>query len=179
MNRTEDSSPVAWPLALAAAATLGTLATACMMPFVAVATIAAATMDRPRALAAIVGVWAINQLLGFGLLGYPMTAYAASWGVALGVAGVASLLVARRVLGGTAPTAVRLGLAFGAAFAAYELLLFAFSLVAGGTGTFTPSIVLSILANDAAWLVGMAALHIVLTRAAPRLFGTPAALRLA
>lgn len=179
MDRNDNASPIAWPLALAAAATLGTLATACMMPFVAVATLAAATMDRPRALAAVVGVWAVNQMLGFGLLGYPMTAYAAEWGVALGVAGIAALLVARSVLGGTDPTAAKLVVAFAAAFAAYEGFLFAFAAVAGGTGTFTASIVQRILANDAAWLVGMAALHVVLTRAAAKVFGAPAALRLA
>ena len=65
-----------------------------------------------------------------------------------------------------------------AAFAAYEVLLFAFALVAGGTDTFTPAIVLRILANDAAWLAGLAILYRLLTRAAPRLFGAAPALRL-
>ena len=178
MNRDTTAPTIAWPLALAAAAVLGSMATACMMPFVAVATIAAATMPRRNALIAVVGVWTINQLLGFGLLGYPVTGYAISWGLALGIASVAALVVAQRVLGAPSPTATRLIAAFGIAFGAYEGFLFAFSLVEGGTGTFTPAIVLSILANDAGWLVGLALLHALLSRAAPRVFGAPRALRL-
>lgn len=178
MENETNAGAVAWPIALAAAAVAGSLATACMMPFVAIATLAAATMPRRQALIAVFGAWTANQLLGFGLLGYPMTAYAASWGVALGAAGVAALLVARLITGGGHPTAARVAAAFAVAFASYEALLYAFALVAGGTGTFTASIVLRILANDAAWLVGLAALHAVLTRAAPRTFGPPATQRL-
>jgi hypothetical protein len=179
MRQNRPETTFVWPVALALAAVLGTLATACMMPFVAVATIAAATMDRPRALVSVSGVWAINQLLGFGLLGYPLTTYAVTWGLALGAVSIAAMLVARRVMGGRRLTVAMLGGAFVVSFAAYEGLLLLFSLAAGGTGTFTPAIVLMILANDAVWLVGMAALHATLTRLAPGLFGSPAALRLA
>lgn len=178
MNRDTTAPKIAWPAALAAAAVLGSIATACMMPFVAVATVAAASMPRREALTAVVGVWAVNQLLGFGLLGYPMTSYAITWGLALGAAALAALVVARRVLREAAPTALALTFAFGIAFGTYEGLLFAFSLLEGGTDTFTPPIVLSILANDAAWLLGLATLHALLTRAAPRVFGAPRALRL-
>ena len=178
MDRETTRSTTAWPLTLAAAAVLGSMATACMMPFVAVATIAAASMPRREALTAVTGVWAINQLLGFGLLGYPLTTYAVTWGLALGAAAIAALVVARRFLRASSTTAARLGAAFVVAFAAYEGLLFAFATIEGGTGTFTSTIVLSILVNDAAWLVGLALLHMLLTRAAPRMFGRPQALRL-
>jgi hypothetical protein len=177
MNHEDHSAPVAWPLALAGAAVLGTLATACMMPFVAIATIAAATMTRAQAVMAVLGVWAANQLLGFGWLGYPLDAHALSWGVALGASSVAALFAARHVLGGGRPPLIGLGLAFAAAFAAYEGLLFAFALVVGNTGTFTPAIVLLILGNDAGWLAGLAIMRMLLTRVAPRVFGTVSALR--
>jgi hypothetical protein len=179
MNHEENANPIARPLTLAAAAVLGTLATACMMPFVAIATIAAATMPRAQALTAVIGIWLANQLLGFGLLGYPLTGYAMSWGVALGGASVVALLVARRVLRGPPLSGVRLALAFVAAFVTYEGLLFAFALVAGGAATFTPAIILLILGNDAAWLVGLTLLNVLLARAVPRVFGAMPALRLA
>ncbi|NJR79978.1 hypothetical protein [Sphingomonas corticis] len=179
MNMEDRAAPVAWPLALAGAAVLGTLATACMMPFVAIATIAAATMPRGQAVAAVLGVWSANQLLGFGWLGYPVDAHAIGWGAALGGAAIAAQVVARRVACGGRRALPRLALAFAAAFVAYEGLLFALAIVAGGTGTFTPAIVGQILANDAGWLVGLAALHAILASAAPRVFGRATALRLA
>lgn len=177
MNQENAANTVAWPMVLAAAAVGGTLATACMMPFVAIATLAAATMTRRQAVTAVLGVWAANQLVGFGLLGYPMTLYAAAWGIALGAGGVVALAIARRVLPKSARSAARLVVAFVAAFAAYETFLFGFALVVGGTATFAPAIVLRILANDTAWFVALVALHAVLTRAAPRVFGTAPALR--
>lgn len=165
----------AWPLALATVAIGGTLATACMMPFVGLAVIAAATMARGPAAVTVAGVWAANQLLGFGLLGYPLDGYAIGWGLALGAGSLAAMLVARGVLARAAPDrglagAVPLVIAFAVAFAAYEALLFAFALVQGGTETFAPSIVVQILANDAAWALVLALVHAVLARTAPRLF---------
>ena len=129
-------------------------------------------MTRPRAAVTIFGIWAVNQILGFGLLGYPLDAYAISWGVALGGASLAAMLLAARLLSGRSELGPRLLLVFAAAFGAYEALLFGFALVAGGTQTFTASIVQQILANDGLWFAGLMALHLVLTRAAPRVFGT-------
>lgn len=158
---------VAWPLTLAAATVLGTLATACMMPFVGLAVVAAATMRTPAMLVTIVGAWGVNQLLGFGLLGYPLEGYALAWGVALGAASVAAGLLARAAFarGFTLPRALAV---FAAAFVLDEALLYAFALAVGGTETFTPAIVLRLFANDALWCGVLAALHVVLTRAAPR-----------
>ena len=65
------------------------------------------------------------------------------------------------------------------AFAGYEALLYAFSFVAGGTEAFAWPIVLEILVNDASWFAGLVALPILLTRAAPGLFGRGAPLSLA
>lgn len=170
----------AWPAALGAAAVLGSLAAACMLPFVGLAVVAAATMTRARATATVIAVWLVNQLLGFTLLGYPWTGDAAAWGLALGVGSLAAMTIARAVLGGRRDGGVVQHLvAFAAAFAGYELLLYAFALVAGGTETFAPAIVLQILVNDASWFAGLAALHLALTHAAPRLFGRAPTLRLA
>lgn len=176
---TNARGAVAWPVALAAATVLGSLASACMLPFVALGVATAAAMPRPRAAATLGVVWGINQLLGFTVMGYPRTYDAFAWGVALGLATLAAMFVASRLLGGERRTVMRLIVAFAGAFAAYEVGLFGFALVEGGTGTFTPAIVLLILKNDAMWCVGLLALHVVLTRAAPRLFGPALSPRLA
>src|SRR5687768_6874005 len=132
----------AWPLALAFTTIVGTLLTACMMPFVALALITAATMKPRTAVVAMTGIWLVNQLLGFTLLGFPLVSYAFAWGGALGAASLAAMAVARTVVGWTGElVATRLAAAFVAAFAAYEILLFGFAGLAGGLETFTPGIV--------------------------------------
>lgn len=167
---------IGWQLAIAGTAIAGTLATACMMPFVALATVTAATMPRRQAAGTIVAVWAVNQLLGFTLLGYPTDPRTMAWGGALGVATLGAMLIAAAVLGKRAPTLVRLVVAFAAAFVGYEAGLFGFALVAGGTGAFSAGIIGQILLNDACWCAALVAIHAVLTRAAPRTFGPPLAL---
>ncbi|MDQ2763221.1 MAG: hypothetical protein M3Y22_06920 [Pseudomonadota bacterium] len=170
-TRSSLNGGFAWPFAFAATALFGTLASACMMPFVAIAVATAATMNRRQAIVTILGIWAINQMLGFGLMGFPLTRYALSWGLALGVGSMVAMLVASRILATGPALGVRLPIAFLAAFAVYEGGLFVFALVAGGTGTFTAPIVLSILSNDAMWFTGLVALHLMLARTAPKLFG--------
>ena len=170
----------AWPAAIGAATVLGTLAFACMMPFAALAVLAAATMRPRQAFATIAAIWATNQVLGFAVLGYPQTGYAIGWGLALGVGALFAAVVAQSVLRpGARMVAVPMAVAFMAAFAGYELLLFGFALIAGGTETFAPAIVLRIFTNDAMWFVSLAALHQLLTRTAPGLFGPAPALRFA
>ena len=174
MTRT-DRNPFVWTVTLATTAVLGTLATACMMPFVAVATIAAATMPRNQAVIAVLGAWAANQLLGFGLLGFPSTGFAIAWGIALGAASVAIIPLVRRLADASV---ARLLLAFVVAFAAWEAVLFGFALAVGGTGTFTPAIVLRLFGNEALWFALLGGLHLLLTRSAPRVFGPSPLVRL-
>ena len=161
----------AWTIVLALATVAGTVVTDCMMPFVALATVTAATMSRPRAAATIGAAWMLNQLIGFALLGYPPTPYAIGWGVALGVASLVAMLVVGRVLGARRPVVPLLAPAFLAGFGAYEVGLFGFASIVGGTATFTTPIVLKILLSDVCWLVLLLAAHAVLSRAAPRAFG--------
>jgi hypothetical protein len=163
---------IAWPLTLAAATVAGTLATACMLPFVALAVLAAATLPRSAALVTVAGVWAVNQLLGFGMLGYPLESYALIWGAAIGATALCVALAAGAWLAGRA-TPARATLAFVAGFAGYEALLYLLALVTGGTETFAPAIVARIFANDALWFAGLGAVYLVLSRAAPRLYPAP------
>lgn len=172
-----DPLPLAWPAALAFATIAGTLATACMMPFVGLAVVAAATMRRRAAALTVTAGWGANQLLGFTLLGYPLDGYTLGWGAALGLASMAALAAAMLVVRNLALTRLALGFVF--AFAVFEGLLFAYAGAVGGLETFTPAIVGRIAANDAAWCLGLALFRAALGRAAPRWFGDPPPLRLA
>jgi len=169
----EQGAPRApWPAALAFAAIGGTLASSCMMPFVALAVVTAATMTRARAVATIAGAFIANQFLGFFILGYPWTFYSLSWGLAQGAAALLALGVARSSLRPVPAAAVpRLLLAFLPSFAAYELSLFGFALIAGGTETFTPAIIGLIAVNEGAWLIGLLIVRLIAVRAAPAWFG--------
>ena len=100
------------------------------------------------------------------------------WGVALGAGGLVAMFAGVWITRGGARLA-RLGGAFLAAFAAYEIALFGFACAVGGTDTFTLPIVARLFLNDALWFVALVALHRALAGVAPALFGRPAALRLA
>jgi hypothetical protein len=165
----------AWPAALALASLVGTAISACLMPFVAIAVACAATMRVSRALAVIAGVWAINQTVGFVALGFPHTAFTIGWGLAIGGASLVAFVAAHRLLRGRHRLGPELAIAFLAGFIAYESSLFAFARLAGGTGTFTASIIGQILLNDGCWFAGLILFHQLLTRSAPRLFGAPLA----
>ena len=62
----------AWPAVIAGTAVFGSLIAACMMPLVAVAVMAAATLPRRQGVATVLFAWGINQGLGFTLLGESM-----------------------------------------------------------------------------------------------------------
>lgn len=161
------SNRLYWPVSLGLAVTFGSLAIACMMPFVALAVIAAATLSWRGAAITVAAAWAVNQGLGFVLLGFPVTLYSLAWGGALLAASLSVIAVARLV--GASRDAISIGRltsAFIAGFVGYEALLFAFALFMGGTGTFTPGIILQLAVTETIWFVGLALLH----RAVPHWF---------
>jgi hypothetical protein len=179
MQPSSNADRTAWSLALAVTAVLGTLASACLMPFVAVAVATALTMSRTRAAATVAAIWAVNQIIGFGFLGFPPTAMTIAWGVAIGLASLAATALASHLLAGRKAVEPWILFVFASAFATYECVLLAFGSVTGKVGAFTPDIVLQILANDEIWCAALVALHVALTRAAPRVFGPALSLRLA
>jgi len=150
-----------WPMLLAVAAVGGSWLFACVLPFAAFAAILAATEDRRTALGTMALIWIANQAVGFAALGYPADAHGVLWGVALGVAALAATATASQIVADFTHTArwVRLGLAFAAAFLVYEALLSALGFVTGDTENFGLSLIAQIGAVDAAWLLGLAALH--------------------
>lgn len=155
-----------WAAAIAVATVGGSVAAACLMPFVALATIAAATLPRREALLTLAVAWSTNQAIGFGLLGYPLDAGAIGWGVALGTGALAAYATVRALTGARAALLPLVGAAV-LAFVAYELVLYLYGLAGGGTGAFTPAIIGVLARNEALWLAGLIAAREMVERLAP------------
>jgi hypothetical protein len=142
---------------LIAVCVLASFAFACATPFAAFAVLAAALLPLPAALPVMAAAWIVNQAIGFGALGYPLDANTLLWGFAIGAAALvstaASKLVLRSLPRTGAPAA--LGLAMVAAYAAYELVLFAFTPILGGAGAFTLAIVTRLGLLNLLWFIGL------------------------
>jgi hypothetical protein len=135
-------SPI-WMIILVGAAILFSFAMACGMPFAALGALAALTLaPRDAVLLACLG-WLANQAIGFGFLGYPLDAMTLLWGVALGLSALAAVgaaLFALRAAGRAAP-ALRLLLAFVAAWAGQQATVYAASFVlTSSASAFTPAV---------------------------------------
>ena len=153
-----------WAGVLASSTVLGSLALACIFPFAAIATLLAATLPFRKAMAWMAAAWFANQLVGYLLLGYPQTANSFGHGLAIGITALATLGVARAVftLRGDRSLVSSL-LAFGAAFVAFEALLYIAALYLGGVQNFALSIVWMIAQNDILWFAGLGLLYLALS----------------
>ena len=70
----ETSSAVArglWAMLLIAGSVVLSAKFSCATPFAALATLAALGMKRTEGLVLVLAVWAANQIVGYGFLGYP------------------------------------------------------------------------------------------------------------
>lgn len=152
-----------WAGVLATSSVLGSLALACMFPFAAIATLLAATLSFRKAAAWMGGVWLANQLVGYLILGYPLTSNSFGHGLAIGATAMATLFVAKTVLNMRSDRGLlTLVLTFGAAFVAYEALLLAAAFVLGGVQNFAPAIVWMVAQNDILWFAGLGILYMLL-----------------
>jgi hypothetical protein len=144
---------------LTAACALASFAFACATPFAAFAVIAAATLSLPAALVVVGGTWIVNQAIGFGALHYPLDAGTMLWGAVIGAAAFAATFAAGATLRGLHRSGlpIALGAALLAAYAAYELLLFAATPFLGGAGAFTVGIVGRLGMLNVFWLIGLVA----------------------
>lgn len=152
MNELSKSiAPLALPAVLAATTLSGTVVFACMMPFAAIATIAALAMPARRGLVAVALYWLGNQVLGFGLMGFPWDGPTAAAGLSLLAASLIGFAAARAV----ARAQHNPLLAFVGAFAAFEVSLFAYALAFGDVAMFAPHVVALVGLNDALWFAGL------------------------
>jgi hypothetical protein len=142
---------------LTGACVLASLAFACATPFAAFAALAGAMLPLSAALPVVVAAWIVNQAIGFGALGYPMEMNTLLWGLAIGVAALAATAVSAQAarLGSTAGRIAALGAALVAAYATYEIVLFAFTPVLGDGGAFSPAIVARLGVLNVVWMIGL------------------------
>lgn len=146
--------PGLWSAILAAVTLTGTVVIGCMMPFAAIATIAALALPRRIGLSAVAACWLGNQVIGFGVLGYPWDGPTLTAGLSLLGAGVLAWTVA----GGIARTIGNGGAAFAVfagAFVTYEAALLGYALAFGDAAMFAPHIVGLIALNDGLWFAGL------------------------
>ncbi len=159
---------VLWLVALVGGATLATGVFACATPFSAVAAMAALTLPRRAAVMSVALLWLGNQIIGFGVAGYPLTANAFAWGAALLVAVVVSTLAAAPVRDALREqsTVVRFAAAFAAAFVSFQLVC-ALTSVLFDESQLGLAVVAEIAQINAVWAVGLLAAHAVLGAVAP------------
>lgn len=113
---------------------------ACAIPFAALSTFAALKFRRREALLSLGAVWLINQAVGYGCLNYPRTPESFAWGVALGVATYAALIVAMRIARRLQKTdgLLKTLMTFAVAFATFKAFLFGMSFaIPGGNIAFS------------------------------------------
>ncbi len=140
---------------------------ACATPFAAFAVVASSLLPFTPALLVMAGAWIVNQAIGFGVLGYPLDLNTVFWGCAIGVAALLATAESKLLLHSqrsSSPAA--LGVALFGAYAAYEVVLFAFGLVLV-TGAFNFPIIIRLGILNALWLIGLVAACAVF-----RLFGS-------
>lgn len=148
-----------WIALLVAASVAFTLGFACATPLAAFAALAALTMTRRDALLLIGLVWLTNQSVGFGVLHYPWTADCLAWGVGLGIVALLATLGAEWTAERFNPLGrLASAMAFLAAFAIYEGLLFLTSIIVqSGVEDYTAAIVGRIFAINAVAFIGLLA----------------------
>jgi hypothetical protein len=151
-----------WLGLLVGASVVFSLGLACAAPLAAFAAAGALSLSRRDALLLILLVWLANQLVGFTVLHYPLTASTFAWGVVLGAVAVLATLagqwIADRLVGGR--RAVVAMATFLIAFVVYEAALFTVSAtLLGGTEIYTAPIQGRIFAINAAAFVGLLVLN--------------------
>jgi len=172
----ENRHEAVWTGILAGVSVVGSWAFVCMMPFAAIGTLLAATLPLRKAMMWVGALWLYNQLVGYLILDYPRTVSSFALGGALLLAGLASLLIAHVILRlRQSAKLLDLGLALLAAFAVFELVLYAAALFFGGTHNFTLEIIWLIGRNDLIWFAGFMILRFALVRGLPNYVGSTVA----
>jgi hypothetical protein len=129
--------------------------------FAALTLVAARTLGLRSAFLTVTAVWLANQAVGFGMLGYPHDVETLAWGIAIGLAALASLAAAAALMRrlDAAASALSVLAGFATSFAVFEAVLLAAALVLGGTENFAPAIVGQVLLLNGAWAVALIAVH--------------------
>jgi hypothetical protein len=153
---------VLWLTVLVVASVGFTFGFACAVPFAAFGAATALTLSTRDAVLLTIALWLSNQIVGFGLMGYPWDGSTLLWGAVLGVVALLSTAAAR--LASTqvarAPYGVVLVLSFAAAFVVYEGSLYIVSAAwLGGSEDYTGSIVTYIAGLNVLAFIGLLVLE--------------------
>lgn len=150
-----------WLILLLLSSLVFSLGFACATPLAAFGAIAAVAFSRRDALILSGAVWLVNQVIGYTVLRYPWGVTSVSWGLFLGGATIIASVSSRWIYRHSkTPYFLRLVAAFIAAFAVFEVSLYAVALfVPGGVQDFTTDIVVRIFAINGGAFLGLLALH--------------------
>lgn len=157
----KSATPMLWVALIAALSVGGSYVYACAAPFAAIGALAARKMDLATGLTLVVLTWIANQIVGYGLLGYPLTANSFAWGGAIGLGAVAALFAARMIGNLDWGTVAATIASFAVAFIAYEGTLYLASFGLGGSDAFSFDIVVRILGINAVAFAGILALYAI------------------
>jgi hypothetical protein len=151
-----------WLALLVAASVVFSLGLACAVPLAAFAAAAALSLSQRDAPLLTLLVWLANQLVGFALLDYPLTASTFAWGAVLGIVAILATWAAQWIAGrlANAGRTLIVTATFLTAFAVYEAALFGVSAtMLGGAEIYTLAIQGRIFAINAAAFVGLLMLN--------------------
>ena len=154
-----------WPFTLlvAGVASNGVYAHA---PLAAFACMSGATLSRRRAIGVALLIWLVNQAIGFGLRGYPLTSTAFTWGVLMGIGTLLAAVAASWRPGWCQDSFSRylrwMAIATLLGFAVYQsLILFAFPVLADGH-LMGWEIVSKLFIKHLTWAGGITIVHSIL-----------------
>jgi hypothetical protein len=162
VERHDHIRRAAWVGLIIAAGALFSFHFACAAPFAALAAIAAVNMTKRDAIAAVVGVWFVNQAIGFSVLGYPWDLSTLCWGAAILVAALLSLVAATAIATRFRDTffATLSAATFFTAFVAYEAAIYVATVPLGGAdAAFAWPVVEQVFMIDLVSLLGLVVLH--------------------
>ena len=133
-------------------------------PLVSFATLAGITLSRRQAAIAAVLIWFVNQLYGFTIRHYPLTAITFLWGVTMGLGTVVVALIAsiqpRFSHQSWVGQSAWLGIALFLGFAAYQSSILLVNQWVGMHGL-TADVLLRIFLRDLIWAIALFALYTV------------------
>lgn len=156
-----------WVAIVAVASVLLSMRLQCVLPFAALAAIGVMELRRAEALTLVGLAWAINQALGFTVLGYPHDFQSYAWGAVIGLASVAAVFAGEAMRDALAGRGYLLKAAavLVMAYAVYEAVLFAATIALPATDyAFSTTVVVEYGVVNAVAFVSLLAVHATLVR---------------
>jgi hypothetical protein len=156
-----------WFLLVMALGAFSNIVYVCVAPLAGFGAIAGATLPKSKAIVAVLTMWLVGQVLGFGFMGYPWDFSTFAWGIVLGVAAMAAMLLAaikpafsRKDLAGHV---IWLGVSAIAGFGLCELVIWSSGFILGEAHGFSLVEIRDIFAGNMVWAIALALIHSALS----------------